>query len=415
MKVLVVEQGYLETPYDEFLPVHSFKKLPLVRGTVDSLVIGPIKDSTEEIMSTLPDFLTKVSGPKVYICSDDSMDSSIAVLIEGAGGVVNSDEFFLSEESRLLKFLDNPKSSRNLKEKGIVQVLKSFTDKSSKGKELTPASSRVLLNTVEDLTLQIERLEKDRLEVSKAALRNLTNNQRQIKKSQKDNKELMENLNRLEKIVQEGGPGNGDSSGALRIFPKFRLEPRRSRNFLPVKVHGLVTNVVSFFIAFQDFCQNSKNIRTRVVFLVPPDPLVENRYQKSWYALINERNSRGGPHYNSDIVFVSYPTKHVLEKLLQEEGHKRYESTVVVDMLTGDHKHLVATNKPTLNVITGSTPVGNHGLKLKDCISCVNNVKGVLFHIPALNDFPEDPDLRIKTLREKCNSQYRTLLNRQGL
>lgn len=415
MKVLVIEQGYLETSYEDFVVVHSFKDLSRLRGTVRCLVIGPIKDSTEEIMSVLPDFLTEVSGPKVYICSENSMDSSISVLVEGAGGVVNSDEFFLSEESRLLKFLDNPKSSRNLKETGIVQVLKSFTDRSSKGKELTPASSRVLLNTVEDLTLQIERLEKDRLEVSKAALRNLTNNQRQIKKSQKDNKVLMENLNKLEKIVQEAGSGNGDSSGALRIFPKFRLEPRRSRNFLPIKVHGSATNVVSFFIAFQDFCQNSKNILTRVVFLIPPDPLVENRYKQSTYSLINERNSRGGPHYNSDIVFVTYPTKHVLEKLLQEEGHKRYESTVVVDMLTGDHRHLVATNKPTLNVITGSTPVGNHGLRLRDCISCVNHVKGVLFHIPVLNDFPEDSDLRIKTLREKCNSQYRTLLNRQGL
>lgn len=405
MNIIVTKK---EGKYENFLKVDSLKEVNDLVGSIDTLVYHTSDESTEDKVQ----FLSKIKDRvklAVYVRNKDQTEQAIRMIILGSGGKYVDDEFFLENGNELQNLINGIDEVTALVELGGTSVLGDFfnryLDKGST--DFSSSYLAVVKDAVTSLTQDYKKKSLELIQMSETATELFSHSAELISNIREEERKLKEAVLEIQK-VKDTIPMQVESSARASYSAFFfpTVNYLKERNIIRIKMIGDAKYVVSFCLGLRIHLENVINKRPKLIFLMPVGTMYETIYKGfNWVTQLNHKNLR---NYYNKVVFVSYPNKDVMSKLLDDTD---FDTFIVVDMLKNAKTHLLNSKGSSVKYVLGSeSAIAKFGLKVSDCFTSIVSVDKTLFAIPMFPSYPKEASQRERLYIRECATFYNMLI-----
>lgn len=418
MRILVSNKEFLKPLFPDYIVVKNADEALKLRGAISLLVVdGSSVVKRREMVglngSKAPDKmpeLVKKSELSVYVAEAEVLDNHLKLLIDGAGGIYLDKEFFLKDQKTLEGYLENfrgvdianpePVVGTELVSTGINSVLDSFSGV-DENEPLSPQSRELLIRTVKEYSQQVELFVEERQRAAKSALEYADSNTKIFNQLVDVNNQLKSHVEEMEQMIRNGAVSAGSGSN-ISFFPKFQLDAARIKSHIKIKKLGNAVFCMSFVLGLKAYLVRNRNVRAQVIVLAPETKYYTEIYRN--FPWITKNSNKDGSAYIADVVFVGYPTKKVLERLVNNDGY--YESLIFLDMMTQDTEHLIRSRKRSWLFSSSPKLIKELGLPFSNTILTLKTHDGVAFAYKSWGMYPDKVGDRERAYIEQVGKMY---------
>lgn len=391
--------------YDE-----GWVKYPTLEGAYNSVGnIGVlVYNSSDEDNDLKISYLSKLKEKvekMIYVCSEDKTDLAVKMIIQGLEGMYFDDEFFL-ESSHELNILVSSLEEVQLSVLSGVGVVSDFFNK-----YLNEGSSgfntnylMVVKDAVREMLTDYNTKSLEIIQMSETATEIFSNTSTLLSSIRRESDSLKKELEKLKNNTSNISFGTS-SRGNIMFFP--RVNYMKEKSIIRIKEIGGFKFLISFCLGLRLYLENIENVRPKLIVIDSVGDISEEIYKDFKWVKSSTKNSRVNYYHN--IVFTNYPTKDVLDTLLNDDN---FDTFIVVDRTKSDREHILNCKGSSIKyAIGGKGVVDRFKLPLKDCFSSIIEVGGNMFTLPAFTEYPKDKFKRERLYLSEVSDYYSKLIS----
>lgn len=404
MNIIVTDN---EISYEDFLKVGSLKEAIDIVGSINIFVYHKSNEPSDDKVRYLSLLKDKVRRP-IYVRNKTEVEPAVKMIITGSGGRYIDDEFFLENSSELQNLVHDLGTVTSLVEVGGTNVLGDFLDRylNNGNSNMSKGYLMLVKDAVSELVNEYRKKDKELIQLSETATQ-LFAHSAEIVSDLKDEeaalKEALEEVQRAkDAIVMDVSRTSTKASPSVFFFPVVNY--MKDRDVIRIKSIGFTPYLVSFAMGMRIYLENIANVRPKLIVIVPVGYIYEKRYED--YPFISNRNHRDGKNYYNNVVFVSYPNKDVLFKLLDDSD---YDTFIVVDITRNDKAHTLNARGNVKYAVRSEGILSKFNLKASSCITSLGEIKNTMFNIPTFDDYPKDKSKRERMYLSRCQDFYKLI------
>lgn len=325
----------------------------------------------------------------LYINEDPSM--TIRMLMNGLGGHVETDTFYLEDENELCGLIADiqPFSSGDKAESTSIMastnIVREFVEAFARGD--SQIKSQMYLQRVNEalnnMNTVVEIQHAQLVAMGDSAIEVFHKASDIIGKIHKKNQEIAEQLRILENKddMTSSSGGSRAFGGTTMFYPTFKIN-QQGKNILLIRELSPTPYLTSFLLGYEYYVHYDLNKRVKLVFIHNKGYGYKKKYENICTSITEDSENMDGL-YNKEIIDTNNPIKDVLKKLLDDP----VDLYIFVDRLYGKDD-IITGRLNKLNAISGTSDLTKYGVKAKDCITSINAVEGNLINIPSFNGYP---------------------------
>lgn len=398
---IVVTNNTIE--YEGFLKLKTLEEVLKTLGRIEALVYHKSNETIEKKVEYLTQLKDRVDS-FVYIRSKDSFEQAIQMIVVGSGGKYFDDEFFLESGVELNNLISNLSEVTQLAELGGVGVMSDFFSKYlNKGSTgFNKAYLQIVKSAVSGMLTEYKQKDAELLQMSETATELFSNSMAILSGVEEEKLKLQEAVKSLEEARDKGLlMSSAPVASSVYFFP--RVSYLKEKNIIRIKEIGVVPYLTSFALGFRLYLERLKFQRAKLVFLYPVGEQYEQQFKN--YIWITQQNNKTMRSFYSDVVFVNYPSKEVITRLLDDDKH---DVIIVVDRMKLGSDHLLNSKGIMKYAVSGGSVVKNLNLKVRDCFSS-NVITGGMFQIKYDSKYKAEADQRERYYLKEYSSCYDTM------
>lgn len=386
--------------YDGFLKLKTLEEACKTMGDIEVFVYHKSNEQTDKKVEYLTSLKDRV-GSFIYIRNKDAYEQAVKMIVVGSGGKYFDDEFFLESGAELNNLVNNLSGATQLAELGGVGVMSDFFSKylnrGSTG--FNKAYLQTVKSAVSSMLTEYKQKDTEILQMSETATELFANTMAIMTGVEEEKAKLQEAVKTLEEARDKGMlMSSAPVTNSVYFFP--RVSYMKDKPIIRIKELGSMPYLTSFALGFRIYLERIKYTRTKVVFLYPVGEQYERQYKDfSW---ITQQNNKTMRSYFSDVVFVNYPNKEVIMRLLDDDKH---DVVIIVDRIKTGTDHLLNCKGNVRFAVSGSSVLKSLGMKAKDCFSN-GALMGGLFQVKHEPNYRAEPDQREMYYMKEYSTAY---------
>lgn len=398
---IVVTNNTIE--YEGFLKLKTLEEAVKTMGNIEALVYHKSNEPVEKKVDYLTQLKDRV-GSFVYIRNKKDFEQAVQMIVVGSGGKYFDDEFFLESGSELNNLVSNLGEVTELAELGGVGVMSDFFNKYlNKGSDgFNKAYLQVVKSAVSGMLTEYRQKDAELLQVSETATE-LFSNTMSILSGVEEEKEKLQNVVKSLEEARDKGLLTSSAPVANSVYFFPRVSYLKEKAIVRIKEIGVVPYLTSFCLGFRLYLERLKFLRAKVIFLYPVGGQYEQQFKN--YIWITQQDNKTLRSYVSDIVFVNYPNKEVMTRLLDDDKH---DVIIVVDRMKLGADHLLNSKGVVKYAVSGNSVIKGMNLKVRDCFSSSPLVGG-MFQIKNEPNFKTEADQRERYYLKEYSGVYDSL------
>lgn len=399
--MLVILSNQLEDNFSRFKVIQSLKELETL-GEVECLVIHRYAGDDFLLGISLSKYLDTTIERVVYINDNPSM--TIKSLVNGAGGRVYEDEFYLEDEEELLALLEEDDCSENTSlTASNGQLAVQFIDAYINGDEKlnVPAYIEQARDAVTALVEGSKELETQLRDVSTNSLVVFEKAGEIIRGLRDANKDIESKLDALQSVATSASQGVAFAN-SVTMFPTYRHTTVSNSVVLFIRELSPCRYLTSFALAYQNYLRYGKGKKVKLIFVHQKGQGVSDKYRE--FTSITQESMALSSLYDNPIIATNNPKKEVMRDLLV----KPVDVFIIVDRMYGVHD-IVSGRVVKINAVSGRSDLKRYKVDAKDTIFSVTNQIDSLFTIPTLAKYPEGTESRYAIYNQMFKTFYAKL------
>lgn len=321
--------------YEGFLKVKKLSEVEKITGKIDCLVYHKSNESSEEKVMYLTNL--KDSVPRiVYIRNKEDCDKAIKLIVVGSGGKYFDDEFFLENAQELLSLILNLDEVNALAEMNGTGVVSDFFNRylSEGSSGFNREYLKIVKEAVLAMTTDYKKKDLELLQMSETATELFAHTASMISKVEEEKDKLKESVKALQEAKEEIISVPKINTPSVLFFPIVSY--LKDKNIIRIKEIGNVSYLTSFSFGLRLYLENVKYVKAKLIIILPVGEMYNKQYQE--YKWVTQTNCSTMDGYYNSIVFTNYPTKEVMNRLLDDTD---YDTFIIVDRLKSSEKHLL--------------------------------------------------------------------------
>lgn len=391
--------------YEGFLKLRTLEEALKTLGDIDVLVYHKSNEPVEKKV----EYLTKIRErvhTLVYVRNREAMEQAIQMIVLGSKGKYFDDEFFIESGNELSNLVSNLDEVTQLAELGGVGILSDFFSKYlNKG---SSGFNKSYLNIVKTATsgmiAEYRKKDMELIQMSETATELFSSTMQILSGVEEEKIKLQESVKSLEDLKEKGMLNNSTGSTLSSVYFFPRVSYLKEKPIIRIKELGSVPYLTSFILGFRLYLERIKYTRAKVIFLYPVGDQYESQYKQ--FVWISQQNCRTMRSFYVDVVFVNYPNKEVLSRLLDDDKHEVF---IVVDRTKLNAEHLLNAKGLYKYAISGSSILKSFTqIKAKDCIS-PQAIIGSMTRIKPDSNYPTEADQRERYYLREYSACYDSL------
>lgn len=397
MKVIVSTE--LEDKYDGYIVVRDFNSIKTLKG-VTVLIIHKYSEADFDVGVFISNLYNNGVKHFIYINSDPS--KVIKTVLNGVGGIVYDEEFYLEDEDELNALLEdlNMDLSTNSLVLSSTQIVKDFIEAFSRHEERIQAPAYLgqvsqAVNELSELThkqeLQITEMGSTAIEVFEKASAIIVSMNEQKKILEKQLEEF-ENTQPSRQAQQ-----SSSFSSAIMFFPTFKYAG--TAKVLNVRELSPCRYLTSFLLAYTHYLHYELNKRVKFVIVHQKGKGVSDKYSE--FTSITQESMGFGALYDNEIIATNNPKKDVMQKLT----HLNDDIVIILDRLYSS-TDIISGKVAKVNAVSGLSDVNRYKVKPQSCIFPITAQPNELFNIPLIKNYPKEVDMRYAVYSQTCKDQF---------
>ena len=388
--------------FNNFVVVDSLKKALDCKG-VDTLIMHKSNEEGFDAGVLISKMYTQGVSLFLYICNQP--EKLIDMAIKGAGGFSYEDEFYLEDEDELLSLIEDIRSNEgtSLITTTSASIIGEFIQNFMKGDERlkAPLYLQQVENAVNELCtvthqqeLQIKTMGSSAVELFKTA-------SDVIKNMDDQTKIIEQQLRDLESKLGNAQTTSSSMNNSVTFFTSYKYSG--SSKVLLIREMSPCRYLTSFVLGYTQYLRYTLNKRVKLIFVVQKGKNILAKYD-SYTKITEVQSAYEDTLYSADIVVTNNPKRDVMKKLMPSG----LDLIIVVDRLYGG-TDIVTGRVTRVNALSGKSDLQRFNLKPDKCIFPVTSIKGELFSIPTVKEFPQDIDSRYMAYQQVCLDCYEKL------
>ena len=403
MKIIVSDT--LKNNFTEFQVTDNFKWIDENKDDITTLIFHSSKESD----FTVGVHISKLSqkGTTKFIYINNNPQTTIKMVISGAGGRVITDEFYLEDEEELLELLktcgiDDVETETSLANVS-VQVVKDFVQSFVRGEEKikTPAYLEMVNNAINQLStitaqqeLQITSMGTSAIDIFKKAS-NL------IKSIDENRVKIESQLKLLESnqdIVSSSNTNTFNSN--VVMYPTVRY--MSTKPLLLIREYSACRYLTSFALGYTHHVHFARNKRVKLIVAHQKGAGVAAKYDA--FTSINESSAGYTTLYSNELIATNTPTKDIMRTLFSQP----VDAFIVVDRLYGT-QDIVNGKIFKVNAVSGLSDIDRFNLEAADTLVSIKKSDTVFATLATMKDYATDPDMRQAAYEQYYETVYAKL------
>lgn len=390
--------------YTGFIKVLSLSEVIGLVGKIDYLIFNKSNESKEQKVELLTNLKNKVNTI-IYIRDREYMEQAVKIIVLGSEGKYIDDEFFLESSDELSRLITNLSDITEIVQLGGVPVLSDFFNRYLKEGNSSFNSSylSVVKQAVETMLSDYHKKDMELIKMSTTATELFATSSDIVHKVKIEQQKLKEAVEKIE-MSRENMDTKLFIGGIQSVvfFPKVSF--MKERNIVRIKEVGSCMFLTSFMLGFRMYLEHIAYLRPKLIIIEPVGSQYEKRYES--YNWVTQQNQKSMLGYYNNIVFTNYPSKDVINRLLNDND---YDTFIVVDRLKTSSDHVLNSKGILKYAVSGSSVVDCFNLNVNNCFSVVREVSGGMFTVPVFPDYPKDISHREQTYLRVCSGFYEIL------
>lgn len=393
--------------YDDFLKVSNLKEANDIVGSINVFVYHKSSESVDDKVRYLSCLKDKVRT-LIYVRNKEKVEQAVRMIITGSGGRYVDDEFFLENSSELQNLVNDMGTVTSLVEIGGTRVLGDFLNRylSDGNQNMSRGYLAIVKDAVGDIVREYKKKDQELIQLSETATELFSHTSQIIDNIREEETALKEALEEVQKakdaIISDVSRTSAKPSSSVFFFPLVTY--MKDKDIIRIKSIGFVPYLVSFAMGMRIYLENIVNVRPKLIVIVPVGYIYEKKYED--YPFICNRNQKDGKNYYNDIVFVNYPNKDVLVKLLEDSD---YDTFIILDLTKNDKAHILNSRGSVKYAVSSEGTISRFNLKASSCISSLGSIKNTIFNIPTIENYPKDKSKRERLYLSQCQDLYKIL------
>lgn len=390
--------------YSGFIKVKSLKEVEAIVGTIDYLVYHKSNESKDDIV----DLLSRIKDRArvlVYIRNRSKAEQAIQIIVVGSGGRYFDDEFFMESSEELNGLIKNFTTVTDIVELGGVNVLTDFFTRYLNGgsADFNKSYLSVVKEAAKGMIADYKEKDLQLLQLSETATEIFARSSEIISGIEGEREKLQDMLTKAQQEHQSSKASSFMGIPSVLFFPQVSYP--KEKMIIRIKDIGGCIFLTSFMMGFRLYLERIKNVRPKLIFVESVGSQYETKYSE--YKWVTQRTSKSMGNYYNPVVFVNYPIKDVLNRLLDDTD---YDTFIVIDKLRNTKNHILNSKGPSVKyAISGSSIVDKFKLKKIDCFTTIHEVAGTMFTIPIYAEYPSDSAQRERLYLRSCSQFYDSL------
>ena len=410
MRILVTKEKGMKSKFPDYLIVSSAGEAVRTKGVIKLLVVDSSGgEESKGKPSLFPQLIKKCS--LVVYASKSRVNEHLKLLVEGVNGIFLENDMYLKDQKTLEMYLTKfygvnikdpkPIVGKELATTGINSVLETF-ENVDKDEPLSPQSRELMVRTVKEYSHQVDLFIEDKRRSAKSALDYAEQNANIYAQLSNLNNDLRARVDEYASLIDSQTSTRG---GGLALFPKFNLNTTLVKSHIKVKKIGSGVFCMSFIMGLKAYLVRRKNIRAQVIVLLPETRYYQDIYSN--YPWITSSSNKDGAAYASEVVMVGYPTKGVLNRLVNNDGF--YESLIFLDMMTQGVEHLVKSRKRTWIFSSSPKLIQRLNMPIGNTIFSLKEQEGAAFYYKSWQNYPDKIGDRERAYIDKAGDMYSSM------
>lgn len=406
MNVIVTEN---KKDYAGFLKVDSIKAVSELVGSIDVFVYHTSNESREDKVHYLSMIKGRVNQA-IYIRDKNKVEQAVQMVIVGQGGRYIDDEFFLESSTELQNLIESVDEVTALAELGGTNVLGDFLNRYLKEGDASFSRSYLVVvkDAVNNLIADYKKKDLELIQMSETATELFSHSAELISNIREEEatlKEALEELSEAKESVAATASSCVRSGSSVFFFPTVTYP--KEKNIIRIKAIGDVKYLVSFVMGLRIYLENIINVRPKLIVVIPVGDMYEKIYED--YPIVSQRTQRDNRNFYNNVVFVNYPNKDILTKLLDDTD---FDTFIVVDTLRSSKGHILNSKGASVKYALGSEGMlKKFNLKAMDCFSSIVSIPRAMFTIPVFPSYPKERSQRERLYLRECGSMYNQLIS----
>lgn len=396
--------------YEGFLNVKSLRDASQVVGSIDFLVYHKSNEKQESIIDYLSELKDKAKT-LVYIRNKDKADQAIQMIVTGSGGKYIDDEFFLENSNELNNLLSQINSITALVEMGGVNVLSDFFNRylQNGSSGFNKQYLAVVREAVSGMITEYKQKELEIIQMSETATEIFARSSKIISGIEEERKNLQDAIKKMKDASESKSSYGAGLSGIPNVLFFPQISYPKDKHIIRIKDIGGCIFLTSFAMGLRLYLEQVKNVRPKLIFVESVGSQYETKYKG--YPWITQRTYKSMENFFNPVVFVNYPIKDVLFRLLDDTD---YDTFIIVDKLRASKNHVLNSRGNTVKyAISGEGIINKFNLKKPDCFCTIREVKGTMFTVPVFPEYPIEKEQRIRLYMRSCDSFYEVLSSKK--
>lgn len=408
MKVILSTE--LKDTFTQFVVVDSFKKIRDLKG-VTVLIIHKYTEQDFDAGVFISEF--REAGVESFLYISDNQSAMMVMLMQGVGGFVSGDTFYLEDEEELIALVDDineeqiDESNTSLAAPAfniVTDFIKAFARGESRIK--TPAYLEAVNNAITELATINQRQETQIMAMGTSALGVFQRASTIIHSIDQQRKLVEQKLAEAEEAVANAPSQRATFGNSVMFFTPVRY--MANSKVLLIREYSPCRYLTSFVLGYLHHLHYELNRRPKLIFVHQKGQGVSAKYSE--YTAITQDSMNIMSLYDSEIIATNNPKKEVMQELL----NKPNDVIVVVDRLYGS-QDIVTGRIIKVNAVGSRSDIQRYKVKPEDTIFAVTAQPKELFDLPVIKNFPTEVDARYAAYAQVMKDKYLALDSRLGL
>ena len=397
---------------DGFIQVNRIEDVSSIKGSIDYLIIGPVK-SSQKYLAEITKLFDNPSRPKnlVYIADNENVDSKLKTFVMGLKGYYFDDEFFLEDSNELSNLLNSKEEVNSLASLPGEEILKDFKKKFDRGEveNSTPQYLQVVSSALSSIVKEYSRKQNEVMQISQETIEIFKDINKVSESTNQELNELQEQLDSVMKQVESSSFGGTTSfdynmEKNVTFFPRVTVR-EGSKRVLKIKDIGHTKYLTSFLLGFVKYLYEVAYLKPKLVFIEDVNEASVEIYKNYTY-ITKDNFQRGELFSNKEVLFVNHPTINVMNLLLAEDTKDIF---IIVDRTSFYKNHLLKGNgvfvsSNSLNVL--------RKLKVPKDLTISSTKGDVFLNLFNIEGYSDDITMRERQYLDKYRDSYEKLLRR---
>lgn len=403
---------------DSNIEYTNFKVIPSVRAIkglsrIDNFVYHNSEDSPEEVI----DVIRSVEMKSItYLRDGDLMNASLKLYIQGLGGQLVEDEFYLSSSEAMENITEALQSGKEMLSTNSLMVLDDFFARVVNGDtDFKKPYITSIKAAVEKIKKGYTKQDTEYQTVVKTAVNMVESVSADLTAVRSAHQELRDQAEEIQQKLESAKGAALQSSSRIFHFSPVIYKERKPA--IVIKELGNVPFLLSFTMGLMEYMIRKESLNTRLIIILPVGENNERIYGDKLpddVDFISSNNHGSKARYMSRITYTNHPISSVINKLFRSN----HDSYIVLDrsdstlspLIRGDQSKYIRT----FTAVQSGRMFERFPKQIsrKTSFSSLTDVKGTMFTIPLIEEYGTKVPRRIHTYLEVCGDMYAKLVGR---